>query len=319
MSVRPDTQRSIYPAPVLAQVIPQFIRGFLMGSADIVPGVSGGTVALVVGIYERLIHSIRQGAAALGRLVRVDGKGAIEKLKTVEWAFLIPLGVGILTAVVVLSSVVGDLLDERPVEMAGLFFGLILGSTVIAWHLLRSPQSYHALIATGVAVVAFLALGLRGGGVDEESVSQAANPAFLAFFVAGAVAICAMILPGVSGSFLLVMLGMYEPVLDAVSDRDLGSVLVFGAGCIIGLALFSTLLDRLLASNHDEVLAALIGLMLGSLRVLWPWPGGIDTTELAGPTDPVIVPVVLAVGSAILVVVVGRLGISREAARGPRE
>ncbi len=300
---------------MLAQVIPQFIRGFLMGSADIVPGVSGGTVALVVGIYERLIHSIRQGAAALGRLVRADGKGAIEKLKTVEWTFLIPLGVGILTAVVVLSSVVGDLLDERPVEMAGLFFGLIIGSTVIAWHLLRSPQSYHALIAAGVAVVAFLALGLRGGGVDEESVSQAANPELLAFFLAGAIAICAMILPGVSGSFLLVMLGMYEPVLDAVSDRDLGSVLVFGAGCIIGLALFSTLLDRLLASNHDEVLAALIGLMLGSLRVLWPWPGGIDTTELAGPTDPVVVPIVLAVGSAILVVVVGRLGISREAAR----
>ena len=313
--MRPDTQRSLYPAPVLAQAIPQFIRGFLMGSADIVPGVSGGTVALVVGIYEKLIHSIRQGAAALGRLVRADGTGAIEKLKTVDWAFLIPLGVGILTAVVVLSSVVGDLLDERPIEMAGLFFGLIIGSTVIAWHLLRSPQSYHLVIVAVVAVVAFLALGLRGGGVDEESVSQATNPAMLAFFLAGAIAICAMILPGVSGSFLLVMLGMYEPVLDAISDREISSVLIFGLGCIIGLALFSTLLDRLLASNHDEVLAALIGLMLGSLRVLWPWPGGIDTTELAAPADPVLVPVVLAVVSAVLVVVVGRLGINRESAR----
>jgi putative membrane protein len=300
---------------VLAQAVPQFIRGFLMGSADIVPGVSGGTVALVVGIYERLIHSIRQGAAALGRLVRLDGKGAIQKLETVDWAFLVPLGVGILTAVILLSSVVGDLLDERPVEMAGLFFGLIIGSTVIAWHLLRSPQSYHALIAAVVAVVAFLALGLRGGGVDEESVSQASNPAMLAFFLAGAIAICAMILPGVSGSFLLVMLGMYEPVLDAISDRDLGSVLVFGTGCIIGLALFSTLLDRLLASNHDDVLAALIGLMLGSLRVLWPWPGGIDTTELARPTDPVVVPIALAVVAAVVVILVGRQGISRESAK----
>ena len=316
--MRPDTHRSIYPAPVLTQAIPQFIRGFLMGSADIVPGVSGGTVALVLGIYERLIHSIRQGAAALGHLVRADVKGAIEKLKTVDWAFLIPLGVGILTAVIVLSSVVGDLLDERPIEMAGLFFGLIIGSTVIAWHLLRSPQSYHLIIVAVVAVVAFVGLGLRGGGVDEESVSQASNPAMLAFFLAGAIAICAMILPGVSGSFLLVMLGMYEPVLDAISDRETSSILIFGLGCIIGLALFSTLLDRLLASNHDDVLAALIGLMLGSLRVLWPWPDGIDTTELAGPADPVIVPVVLAVVSAVLVVVVGRLGISREPAPGPR-
>ena len=300
---------------MLTQAIPQFIRGFLMGSADIVPGVSGGTVALVVGIYERLIHSIRQGAAALGRLVRADVTGAIEKLKTVEWSFLIPLGVGILTAVIVLSSVVGDLLDERPIEMAGLFFGLIIGSTVIAWHLLRSPQTYHLAIVAVVAVVAFVGLGLRGGGVDEESVNQASDPTVLAFFLAGAIAICAMILPGVSGSFLLVMLGMYEPVLDAISDREISSVLIFGLGCIIGLALFSTLLDRLLATNHDDVLAALIGLMLGSLRVLWPWPGGIDTTELAGPSDPVLVPVVLALVSAILVVVVGRLGISREATR----
>ncbi|MFA9564313.1 MAG: DUF368 domain-containing protein [Acidimicrobiales bacterium] len=303
---------------MLTQAIPQFIRGFLMGSADIVPGVSGGTVALVLGIYERLIHSIRQGAAALGHLVRTDVEGAIEKLKTVDWAFLIPLGVGILTAVIVLSSVVGDLLDERPIEMAGLFFGLIIGSTVIAWHLLRSPQSYHLIIVAVVAVVAFVGLGLRGGGVDEESVSQASNPAMLAFFLAGAIAICAMILPGVSGSFLLVMLGMYEPVLDAISDRETSSILIFGLGCIIGLALFSTLLDRLLASNHDDVLAALIGLMLGSLRVLWPWPDGIDTTELARPTDPVLVPIALAVVSAVLVVVVGRLGISREPAPGPR-
>ncbi len=280
-----------------------------MGAADIVPGVSGGTVALVLGIYEHLIASIHQGAVALGRLVRGDWRGAVQELKEVDWMFLIPLGVGILTAVAALSSVIGGLLDDYPVEMAGLFFGLITGSAVIAWHLLKSPMPSHLVIALIVGVVAFLALGLRGGGVDEESVTQAASPALWAFFFSGAIAICAMILPGVSGSFLLVMLGMYEPVLDAISDRDIGSILIFAVGCVIGLALFSTLLNKLLATRHDQVLAALIGLMVGSLRVLWPWPGGIDTTELAGPSDPIVGPVVLAVASAIVVIIVGRLAI----------
>ena len=128
----------------------------------------------------------------------------------------------------------------------------------------------------------FLLLGLRSG-TSEDAVSQASDPAVWAYFAAGAVAICAMILPGISGSFILVMLGMYGPVLAAVSDRDLVTIAVVGLGCLVGLALFSQALHWALEQHYNTVMAALIGLMFGSLRVLWPWPDGVDSTLLEAP------------------------------------
>lgn len=280
-----------------------FLRGFAMGMADIVPGVSGGTIALVLGIYRRLISSIRHGSSAIGRLLKGDVPGAMQSLRDVEWAFLISLLVGIGAAVLSLAHLIETLLEDRPVEMAGLFTGLVAGSTVIAWGLLQRKDGTRALIMAGVALAFFLLLGLTSG-TTEDAVDQLSSPALWAFFGAGAIAICAMILPGVSGSFLLVTMGMYGAVLSAVTDRDLVSLGAFLLGCVVGLAVFSQVLHWALEQHYDTVMAALIGLMVGSLRVLWPWPGGVESTELGAPSDPVAVPILLAVAGLAMVLVV---------------
>jgi len=246
-------------------------RGFAMGAADIVPGVSGGTIALILGIYERLIASIRTGARSLGRLARGDVAGFIEQLKAIEWTFIIPLVAGIGGAVVVLSSVLDRLLTDEPQAMAGLFFGLVVASILVAWKLLSRRDGLRMVVLAVVAIIAFFVLGLQSGA--------AADPAPLAFFLTGSIAICAMILPGISGSFLMLMIGMYAAFVGAVHDRELTNLAVFVLGAVVGLAVFSTLLSWVLERHRDTLLAGLIGLMAGSLRVLWPWPNGVGVIE----------------------------------------
>lgn len=248
-----------------------------MGTADLVPGVSGGTIALVLGIYERLVDSIREGSSALGSLARGDLQGFRGHLRQVEWAFLIPLLGGILLAVVALASFLDHQLEERPTILAGLFFGLVIGSVVVAWRLLDEPALRPAMVGGMVAVTLFVLLGL---GEDTVVV----DPSLLVFFGAGALAICAMILPGISGSLILLLVGMYAAVLEAVNDRNLLVVGVFVLGAIVGLAIFSQLLHWALRRHHNLVLGVLIGLMAGSLRVLWPWPGGVESSTLEAPT-----------------------------------
>lgn len=279
------------------------IRGFCMGAADIVPGVSGGTVALVLGIYRRLVTSIRDGSTAIGRVLKGDLRGARTAFAEIEWRFLIPLLVGIGIALVTLASLIESLLHDHPEAMAGLFMGLVLGSVVVAWGLLEDRNSGELFVGLATGVLVFALLGLRSG-TTEDAVGQAADPALWAYFGAGAVAICAMILPGISGSFILVMLGMYGPVLSAVSDRDLVVVAVVGLGATVGLGLFSQVLHWALEHHYNTVMAALIGLMLGSLRVLWPWPGGVDSTELGAPDDALWVTVLLAVAGFVVVVAI---------------
>lgn len=275
------------------------LRGFLMGSADVVPGVSGGTIALVLGIYERLIHAIRAGAGALGSLVRGRISETLERAKSVEWSFLIPLLAGIGLAIASLAALIQHFLDEQPINTAAVFLGLVTASIVIAWPLVSRWTAARTTTAVGIAVIAFLVLGLRS--------EELTDPTTILFFGAGAIAIVAMILPGISGSFILLMLGMYNAVLDAVTDRDLAVIAVFGLGAVIGLALFSTVLDRMLRDHHDSMIAGLIGLMAGSLRVLWPWPDGTDTANLGSPTEP-LAPVLFALTGFAVVIVIARLG-----------
>ena len=287
-----------------------------MGAADIVPGVSGGTVALVFGIYERLVASVRAGSSALGNLIKGNIDGFSHWFRRVDWGFILPLGAGILLAIVSLAALLEDLLRNEPVIMAAMFLGLVAGSVVVATRLIRTPQPRHAAIALVAGAVVFVVLGLQGG-TSEESVAQVVEPALWAFFIAGAIAICAMILPGVSGSFLLVVLGMYGPVLAAVTDRDLASLAIFMVGAIVGLALFSQLLDRALRTHHDAVLAGLIGLMAGSVRVLWPWPLGVDSTALGTPDSQVVPALVAALIGFVAVVWIGRAAQSLEAEAVP--
>ncbi len=297
-----------------ASVILTYLRGFAMGAADIVPGVSGGTIALVFGIYERLLDNVRRGARAVGSLAKADLGGVGRHLASIEWGFILPLAAGLVSAVAVLASLIEGLLETRPEEMAGLFSGLVAGSIVVAWLMLQGRDRVDLALMLIVGVVTFGLLGYQSGPVSD--------PSLLTFFGAGAIAICAMILPGISGSFLLLMMGMYAAVLGAVHDRsgsDLISIAVFGAGAVVGLAIFSTALGWLLDRYHNRVLAVLIGLMLGSFRVLWPWPNGVgiisdvEGESVAGtsidlPTlDQLWLPLVLGLVAFAVVVATARL------------
>jgi len=297
---------------MLSSIALSIARGFAMGAADIVPGVSGGTIALIFGIYDRLVSSIRAGALALWHLVRFDIDGTKKWLGEVDWPFILSLGAGILIAVATLASLLEALLRDQAVLMAALFLGLVGGSIVITSQMVKRWSGANLAILGGVAIAVFVTLGLRSG-TTEEAVSQVSDPALWAFFLAGAIAICAMILPGTSGSFLLVILGMYGPVLTAVTGRDFVSLGVFLIGAVIGLGLFSQLLHKALTMNHDAVLAALIGLMAGSMRVLWPWPFGVDSTALGAPDSDIIGSIAIAVIAFVVVIVVARFAQKLEA------
>lgn len=242
------------------------LTGVAMGAADVVPGFSGGTVALVAGVYERLLRDVRSGAAVLSLALRGRLRHALARARTIDAAFLAALGAGIAASILTLARVVEHLLATQPVVMSAVFLGLVVGATAVAVRLLRVPVPLHALLAAVAAAVTFVGLGASPGVVTD--------PSPLALAGAGAVAISAMVLPGISGSFLLLLLGMYPFVIGAVAARDVATLAVFGAGMVAGLAVFSTLLDWLLRRAHDLVLAVLIGIMVGSARVLWPWPVG---------------------------------------------
>jgi putative membrane protein len=276
--------------------------GFLMGSADVVPGVSGGTVALVLGIYDELVGAVRQGTRGLAALLRGRFRQAWDELLAVDWGFLGTLLLGVASAVVVLAGLLERLLEEQPVLLSAAFLGLVAGSVVVAAEEVRQPTRRTWVIGVGSAVATFLLLGLRAGTLDD--------PSALVLFGGGALAICAMILPGVSGSFLLLLVGLYDVVLSAVDDRDLATVAVVGVGAVVGLALFSTLLHWLLEHHRDTVMAVLLGLMVGSLRVLWPWPAGeqgVGDTRLGSPDGQVLAALALGLGAAVAVVVVARV------------
>lgn len=278
----------------------------MMGIADMVPGVSGGTIALVLGFYERLVASIKAGSSALGSFARLEGSAAFEWLLRIEWRFLLPLLTGIGLAVVTLSKLLKIQLEEHPIEIAALFLGLILSSIIVAWRLIENRDLTRLMVMLAVGAVLFVFIGLRDGTSDA-GVHQAADPAVWMFFLSGSAAICAMILPGISGSLVLVMLGMYRPILDSVTDRELDSLSVFLAGAVIGLALFSQLLYRLLDRHRDTVIAGLIGLMIGSTRVLWPWPDGIDSTSLGTPADSIATAASLTAFGFVIILVIERI------------
>jgi putative membrane protein len=197
-------------------------------------------------------------------------------LRDIEWVFLLLILGGILTAVLSLAHFIGVQLEENPVVLAAAFFGLVLGSIVVASRMIRQPAIAHVWLSLVVGVATFVLLGI-GSDVARS------DPGMLAFFGSAALAICAMILPGISGSLILVLIGMYDPVLGAVNDRDLTAVAIFVLGAIVGLAFFSQILHVALRRWHDLVLAGLIGLMVGSLRILWPWPDGVQGSGLSGP------------------------------------
>jgi putative membrane protein len=256
-----------------------FAQGLLMGAADVVPGVSGGTMALIVGIYERLLRAVSAVFSAVAAVPRGDLPRAREALGEVEWRFILPLGLGIVSAIVAGSRIILPLMERYPAQAHGLFFGLVAASLAIPWMRIRRRDAITFVAVPAAAVLAFVLVGLPPAIVHD--------PSMLRVFLSASVAICAMILPGVSGSFLLKVLGMYEVTLAALRDLDLTYVIVFCGGAAVGLGVFSKLLTWLLEHRHDITMAVLVGLMAGSLRALWPWQAEDRTLFLPGAGDPV--------------------------------
>ena len=255
-----------------------FAQGLLMGGADIIPGVSGGTMALIVGIYKRLIAAISGGVSALLLLVRGRFAEGFAALKALEWGLLLPLVVGIGVAIGVGTLFIPYLLETYPVECRALFFGLVAGSLVIPWRERHEHRTWHYALALGAALAAFFLVGLPRSGA-------AADPGGLRVFLTAAVAINAMILPGVSGAFLLEVFGLYTTTLEALRSLDVGYILTFGAGAAFGLGAFAKLLGYLLEHQHDLTMAVLVGLLAGSLRALWPWVAFLEHTGSDGEME----------------------------------
>lgn len=254
---------------LLTEILPQIGRGFLMGGADIIPGVSGGTVALILGIYERLVTAISRLDAEFVRLLR-SGR-LLAAAERCDALFLAALGAGILTGIVSLASLMHWLLNERLEQTFAVFFGLILASTWLVARLVESWSRSSILLAVAGAVGAFTLIGLPA--------LQSPPQGPLYVFFCGMIAICAMILPGISGSFILLLLGTYATITGALRSVLHGGtsageplvLLAFCGGCGLGLLGFSRLLNWLLAHCHAPTMAVLCGFMLGSLRKIWPF------------------------------------------------
>jgi len=244
----------------LKRTVSLFFKGAGMGAADAVPGVSGGTIAFVTGIYEELIDTIRRfGPDALGAWRRDGARGLTRHLNL---AFLIPLMLGIAMSLVSVAHLVTYLMDNQPLLLNAFFFGLVLASAVVVTRHIDGWRLWHVLLLGLGVLLAQLLPGLMPalGGLGA-----------LKLVVAGAIAISAMLLPGISGSFLLLSMGLYGTVMTGIKSLDISLILQFGLGCLIGLATFSRLLAWLFRHYHAATLQLLAGFIVGSLPLLWPW------------------------------------------------
>ena len=244
----------------LKEIILIFLKGLFMGSADIVPGVSGGTIALITGIYERLISAISSiRFSFLKPLLKGNFTDFKEKLiEEIDFELFIPLILGIGIAFISLAKVISYLLDTQTAYTFSFFLGLILASAYILYTKLDNFNIKLIIISIIGIILSYIFVGLN---------PIATNHSLIVIFISGLIAICAMILPGISGSFLLLLLGQYQYMLNALNSRNLIEIFVFGIGAVIGILGFSKLLNYLLERYESATMAFLIGIMVGTLRL----------------------------------------------------
>jgi putative membrane protein len=283
-----------------------FVRGTLIGIAELIPGISGGTIALITGVYKRVIDS---AAEAVRGIVLLFGfsKSNLEKstthFKAISWSLLIPMLIGMVTAIFVGAGIVEPLLEQYPTVTKAVFAGLIGASLFVpitlsgmGWRL----SHYLVLVLSASAAFAFTSIPRAAD----------ADPSFIVIVVSAAFAVCALVLPGISGSYLLLALGMYAPTLAAVNDRDFGYLGTFILGAILGLASFVSLLQWLLANKIKMTMVVMTGLMIGSLRALWPWQNETGAMLMPGASFGLEL-LMFGLGSAIvfgLIVIERRMG-----------
>jgi putative membrane protein len=237
------------------------LKGMAMGAADVVPGVSGGTIAFISGIYEELLNSISSFNFSLINVFKNEGFKSV--WIKVNGNFLVSLFVGILISVLSLAKLIESMLENHPIVIWSFFFGLVLASIIyIGKQITKWTKGSFLCLILG-AILAFYITTLN------PMVSANSSPWFL--FLVGMIAICAMILPGISGSFILVLLGAYKPVLNALNTKDFVSIIIFLVGAILGLLSFSRILKWLFSTYKNYTLATLTGFIIGSLNKIWPW------------------------------------------------
>ncbi|MDO4927774.1 MAG: DUF368 domain-containing protein [Corynebacterium sp.] len=276
----------------------EFVAGCLIGLAELVPGISGGTVALVMGIYERALRN----ADALMHLVRViirDRSKTKEAAKEIEWMFLAMVGLGMVGIVLTMAGVMHSFVDNHSEVARGLFLGMVAVSIYVPVSMLSAESKDEnrtgAIIGfTVAAIVTFFATGITS--------AEKTDPSLIMIFFAAAIAVCALVLPGISGSYLLLAMGLYTYVTGAVDDRNLTVMLVFALGAVTGLACFIKALTYLLNHHHTVTLATMAGVMLGSLRSLWPWQS--EDADLLAPSGDVFLPVLMIIIGALFIVAI---------------
>ncbi|NBP68985.1 MAG: DUF368 domain-containing protein [Cytophagia bacterium] len=243
-----------------ADYILLYLKGIAMGAADVIPGVSGGTVAFISGIYDELLNSIKAiDADAIKLLFRLR---IVDFWKKINGNFLITLFAGIITSLLSLAKLMTHLLQTQPILIWSFFFGLILVSAPLV---LREIKHW-----TAGAVVSFIIGVVVAYYITVVTPTESPNNLFFIFF-SGALAICAMILPGISGAFILLLIGKYQYMITALIEFNIPIVLVFISGCLIGIISFSRLLSWVLNKYHSIAVAVLAGFMIGSLNKVWPW------------------------------------------------
>ena len=260
-------------ARTLVDYIGLVARGFAMGASDIVPGVSGGTMALILGIYEELISSIKsvlnRDAIKLALRFRI-----VQALALVPWQFLASVATGIFMAVFTMSFFLEWVLHNYPSLLWAFFFGLVAASI---YTVSRQIERW------GIVPIVGIALGAAGAYTLVGLVPVETPDTWWFFILSGAVAICAMVLPGVSGSFMLVLLGKYERILSAVTNWDILTLLMVIVGAVVGILTVAQVLSWLFKKYHDGTIALLMGMLIGSLRKVWPWKAveaGLDRNVL---------------------------------------
>lgn len=244
-----------------------------MGAADVVPGVSGGTIAFVSGIYEELINSINQVNFKTLKIFKNEGIAAA--WKSINGNFLLALVVGIFISVISLAKVIRHLMETQPILLWSFFFGLVLASVIyIAKQITQWRLMTIVMLITGAIIAYFITI------IPPQNLEI--SNGFI--FLAGALAICAMILPGISGSFILLLIGAYKPVLDAIHYKDFKTLLFLILGAIVGLLTFSRVLKWLFDHYQNLTLATLTGFIIGSLNKIWPWKKVLQSEIIEGKT-----------------------------------
>jgi putative membrane protein len=255
-----------------------FCKGLLMGAADVVPGVSGGTIAFITGIYSRLINALKTLHPLTLTLIYKEGFAAF--WRAIDGRFLLTLFAGIGLSIFSLAKLINHILEVYPIPVWAFFFGLVLASIL---YLIRQVRCWQLPQIMAIVVGVFIAVAI-----------SIARPAQLPdtwwmMMLSGFIAICAMILPGISGSFILLLMGMYSVFIQALSEFNVALLGSFGLGCIVGLISFSHLLSYLLRHYYSAVMALLTGFLMGSLNVLWPWKHVIETMiDRHGEVIPVV-------------------------------